>query len=552
MLLVNLDHVGHQYGVQRVLDGVSWEILAGQKIGLVGANGAGKSTLLRLILGTSKPDEGTVFRAKGVQVGYLAQEPELDPERTVWEESLSASAALLQAEAELRRLERRMGDPAVAGDAVALDKVMKAYARAQEFFEQLDGYRYESRVREALQSVGLPESILDLRVGALSGGQRKLVGLAKLLVFPVDLLLLDEPDNHLDLEGKAFLEHFITSFPGAVVIVSHDRYLLDETVTAIAELEGGQVTVYSGNYSAYVTEKRLRQLRQQQLYEAQQKEISRIQAAIARFELWAHLVVDERHIRQARARQKMLERMDKIERPNLESRRMDLELNGWRGSKKVLEVKGLDKLFEVDGDVRVVLDGLNLLIWHGERVGLVGANGAGKSVFLRCLLGQEIPSGGVIEIGPSVKVGYYAQRHETLNLDRTLIEEIRDARPMSEQAAVSFLKRFLFPYQKVRDRVRDLSGGERSRLQLARLMLSEANFLLLDEPTNNLDLPSCEVLEEALEEFEGTVLIVSHDRYFLNRMATRMVELDAGALTEYIGDYTDYLEQKQRVAARRR
>jgi ATP-binding cassette subfamily F protein 3 len=335
-----------------------------------------------------------------------------------------------------------------------------------------------------------------------------------------------------------------------VIIVSHDRYLLDGTVALIAEVEDHRLTLYPGNYSAYAVEKQLRLLRQQQRYEAQQKEIARIEAAIARFEHWASLVVEERHARQARSRRKMLERMERVDRPVLERRRMGLELNGWRGSQKVLEIVDLDKVFPaVAGgpeEEQIVLAGLNLLIWHGERVGLLGPNGAGKSVLFRCVLDWEEPTGGAIKIGPSVRVGYYAQEHETLDPNRTLIEEVRQVKPMYEQQAVSLLGRFLFPYDRVRNRVRDLSGGEQSRLQLAKLMLSDANFLVLDEPTNNLDLPSCEVLENALDEFKGTVLVISHDRYFLDRVVDRIVELKDGALTAYPGDYTYYAAEKAR------
>ena len=548
MIVVNLDKIEHSYGTNTVLAAVSWELHAGQKVGMVGPNGAGKSTLLRIIAGEIRPDAGFVYRHKEAHIGYLAQEPVLDPAHTVWQEVLSGADDLAQVEAELRRLEGRMADPQVYGDEAALGRVLAAHARTQAEFERLDGYRQESRAREALQALGFAEADLDQPVSVLSGGQKKLVGLAKLLSAGADLLLLDEPDNHLDLEGKAYMERFIAAFPGTVVIVSHDRYLLDETVTCIAEVEDRRLAVYQGNYSAYAVEKQLRLLHQQHNYEAQQKEIARIEAAIARFEYWASIVINERHIRQARSRQKMLDRMERIEKPVLERRRMGLELNGWRGSHKVLEVANLDKVYPAANRERIVLAGLNLLVWHGERVGLLGSNGAGKSVLFRCVLGWEEPSGGQVRVGPSVKIGYYAQEHETLDPDKTLIEEVRQVRPMYEQAAVSFLGRFLFPYRMVRNRVRDLSGGERSRLQLAKLMLSDANFLLLDEPTNNLDLPSCEVLESALDDFQGTVLVISHDRYFLNRVVDRIVELDEGALTEYPGDYTYYGEEKARRA----
>jgi ATP-binding cassette subfamily F protein 3 len=550
MIVINLDGVVHSYGAQVVLSGVDWEIQAGQRIGLVGPNGAGKSTLLRVAAGEVKPDSGSVFRHKDMRIGYLAQDPILDPQRTVWQEMLSAARELSQVEADLSRLEALMADPEVYGDEPALNRVLAAHARAQAEFEQLDGYRFQSRARGALGLLGLSESDLDLPIHALSGGQKKLVGLAKLLATGCNLLLLDEPDNHLDLEGKAYLERVISGFDGTVVIVSHDRYLLDETVTLIAEVEDRDLTVYQGNYSAYAVEKQLGLLRQQQMYQAQQKEIARIEAAIERFEHWASVVVDARHARQARSRKKMLERMDRIDRPVLERKRMGLELNGWRGSKKVLEIRDLDKVFaSPDGQGEsIVLAGLNLLVWHGERVGLLGPNGAGKSVLFRCVLGQETPTGGTIRIGPSVRVGYYAQEHETLDMDKTLVEEIRLVKPLYEQQAVSFLGTFLFPYTMVRKRVRDLSGGERSRLQLAKLMLSGANFLVLDEPTNNLDLLSCEVLEGALDEFEGTVLVISHDRYFLDRVVDRIVELDDGVLDEYRGDYSYYREEKQRRA----
>jgi ATP-binding cassette subfamily F protein 3 len=561
MIVVNLNKIVHSYGTQLVLDGVTWEIQAGQKIGLVGPNGAGKSTLLRLIAGEARPDSGSVYCHKGTRIGYLAQEPDLDPDRTVWEEMMGAAEDLVRLEVELRRLEARMAQPEVYGDEAALERVLAAHARIQAEFEQMDGYRYENRAREALHILNLAEGDFSLPVSALSGGQKKLVGLAKLLVLATSpagssapwqsLLLLDEPDNHLDLAGKAYLEQFIGSFPGTVIIVSHDRYLLDGTVTRIAEVEDQRLTIYQGNYSAYAVEKQLRQLRQQQRYEAQRKEIVRIEAAIARFEHWANLVADERHARQARSRRKMLERMDRVEKPVLERRRMGLELNGWRGSQKVLEIVDLDKVFPAPSDEngeQIVLAGLNLLLWHGERVGMLGPNGAGKSVLFRCILGWEEPTGGIVKIGPSVHIGYYAQEHETLDLAKTLIDQVRQVRPMYEQQAVRHLGRFLFPYEMVRNRVGDLSGGEQSRLQLAMLMLSDANFLILDEPTNNLDLPSAEVLENALDEFEGTVLVISHDRYFLDRVVDRIAELEGGALTEYPGDYSYYAQQKSQWA----
>jgi ATP-binding cassette subfamily F protein 3 len=308
------------------------------------------------------------------------------------------------------------------------------------------------------------------------------------------------------------------------------------------ELEGGKLDFYPGNYSTYVTEKELRWLRQAQLYAAQQKEIARLEAAIARFELWASLVVNERHIKQARNKRRQIEQMDKVDRP-FERKNMNLQLNGWRGSDKVLEIIDLSKAF---GD-NLVLAGVNLTLWHGQRVGLIGPNGAGKSVLFRCITGQDEPTEGIIKIGPSIKMGTYTQEHQNLDYHKKLVETVREVKPMYEDQAVAFLGKFLFPYQQaITQTVASLSGGERSRLQMALLMLQEPNFLLLDEPTNNLDIQSAEVLEQTLDDFNGAVLVISHDRYFLDKVVDKVVELEPNqaALREYLGGYTDYLASK--------
>lgn len=559
-VVLNLTDVSYTYFDKPILATLSWEIQAGQKIGLVGANGTGKSTLLRLILGHHTPDTGAIFRVKDVTIGYLPQDaallPSLPPPdggegrgegagASVLDVALSGSPEIARLRQALAEAEARMGDPAVYGDAGRLARVLDEHGRLLHAYETAGGLTYENRVRSTLRELGLGDETFDQPVSTLSGGQAKLVGLARLLAWGPDVLLLDEPDNHLDVAGKQVVERLVRGYGGTVIMVSHDRYLLDQVVDRIAELEGGRITVWPGTYSAYAVNKQLARLRQEQLYKAQQKRISQIEAAIARFELWASVVVDERHARQARARYKMLERMDKIERP-AEQRRMRLELGGWRGSNKVLEIGKLVKWYEGADDINVVLDGVDLTIWHGERVGLVGPNGAGKSVLFRCILaaagiGSEAPDGGTMKLGPSVTVGYYAQQHETLHPEWTLIQEIRDARPMYEDDAIAFLGRFLFDYGACRKQVRQLSGGERSRLQLARLMLSAANFLLLDEPTNNLDIPSAEVLEGALEEFNGTVLVISHDRYFLDRIVDRCAALEGGRIVEVEGGYSDYL-----------
>ncbi len=541
MIIMNLDRVSVTYVSQPIFEDLSWEIHNDRCVGLVGPNGCGKSTLMRFIAGELTSDTGYFVRQPHISVGYLTQEPSLTPGRTVWEEALTASSELLGVEAQLSTVEASLADPAVYGDEVRLTDVLSQQAQLLDRFTELGGPSYEGRVRSQLQSLGFSDEDFELPVDVLSGGQKKLLGLTKLLVVKPDVLLLDEPDNHLDLVGKSMLERTIGSYQGAVIIVSHDRYLLDLVVDEVVELEDGRLTHYLGDYSEYAFEKQMNLLRQQQMFQAQQKEITRLEQSAKRLLTWGRVYDNVKFIRRGQNILKRLDRMDKIDKPVLDRRRMDLQLSGWRGSNKVLEITDLDKSFPIEnGDENIVLAGLDLLIWRGERVGLVGPNGSGKSVLFRLLLGQDEPSGGEVRIGPSVEIGYYAQEHEILDYDRTLIETIRHAVPFSESNAVSFLGKFLFNYEQANGPVSDLSGGERSRMQMALLMLTNANFLLLDEPTNNLDIASAEVLEDALDEFEGTILVISHDRYFLDRVVDRIVEIDDGALVEYAGNYSDY------------
>ena len=536
-IVVNLNEVAISLAGRPILTSVSWELQDNQRIGLVGPNGAGKSTLLKIITDELVPTQGTIFRLSGLTWGRLQQEPMLPEGKTVLQEAMTAVPEVGDIEAKLAALEAQMGDPDVYGDPDKLDKVMHRHQRMLTEYEQIDAASYASRVRETLARLGFGSDQWDAPTNLLSGGQKKLVMLAKLVVQAPKLLLLDEPDNHLDLSSKQKLEQIVRSYKGCVVIISHDRYLLDEVTTHIADLENGSINLYIGNYSAYTTERELRRLRQQQMFAAQQKEIARIEAAIARFELWASIVVNERHIKQARSRQKMLDKMDRVEKVS-EQRRMTLDLAGWRGSNKVIELVHVCKTF---ANGRKIFDDLNTILWHGERVGLVGPNGTGKSYLLKQLLDGENIDSGEIKIGPSTKIGYYSQEHETLNYEQDLVTTIRQTAPVSRETAVAFLLRFLFTYDQMTQPVGKLSGGERSRLQLAALVLERPNLLILDEPTNNLDIASIEVLEATLNEFEGTVIVVSHDRYFLDQVVDRVIELRDGHLTEFVGGYTDYL-----------
>ncbi|RPJ28728.1 MAG: ABC transporter ATP-binding protein [Chloroflexi bacterium] len=542
MISITVSNATLILGSHAIFRDLSWEVQHDQKIGLIGPNGAGKSSLFKLIIGEHSPEKGgTVIKAKGVTVGYLPQHPEFELEKTALALALEGNPRVAEIERELQRVETKLGTPEVYNNAKVLERTLDTQHKLLEEYESLGGMNYTSRVRELLRGLGLPESDFEKPIRALSGGQKKLIGLARLMLARPSVLLLDEPDNHLDMPGKTYLEKLISAYPGAVVIISHDRYILDAVATHIAEIEDGQITTFHGNYTEFIIDKEERLARQEELYQVQQREIGRLEMAVKRYKLWTQF--NDKFASRMHAMEARIERIEKIERPILERRKMDLALNGWRGSNQVLELDGVKKMFlhgSLNTQDRVILKDINFLIRHGERVGLIGANGAGKSVLLRLILGKDQPTSGEIKIGPSVKVGYYAQEHETLDFNQTLIDAVRLAGNMSESNAVSLLIRYLFTYQQATQRIGSLSGGERSRLQLALLVLSGANFLLLDEPTNNLDIASAEVLENALNDFNGTVLVISHDRYFLDRTVNRIFALENAAITEYVGGYSDY------------
>jgi ATP-binding cassette subfamily F protein 3 len=543
MISLSLSNITLILGSRAIFRELYWEIQHDQRIGLIGPNGAGKSSLFKTIIGEYTPEPGGgVVRAKGVTIGYLPQQPELDPSQAAFETALAGNPRVAELESELDQIEASFSDPQVYNNHRALTKAIERQQRGLDEYASYGGEDYPERVRDMLCGLGLPEREHGKPLGALSGGQKKLVGLARLLLAQPSLLLLDEPDNHLDLPGKAYLEQLVRDYPGAVVLVSHDRYLLDAVVTHITEIEDGKLTLFAGDYSSYILDKEARLARQEELFQIQQRAINRMEMALKRYLKWVQ--VSDKFASRVHAMEARLARVGRLDKPTLERRKMGLELNGWRGSTKVLALTGIEKAF----GLTTVLRDIDLLIQHGERVGLIGANGAGKSVLLRLILGTEQPTCGEVYLGPSVKMGYYAQEHETLNFDQNLIEAVRRASPLSEHNAVAFLLRYLFTYPQMTQKIGLLSGGERSRLQLALLVLSGANFLLLDEPTNNLDIASAEVLENALDEFVGTVLVISHDRYFLDRTVQRIVELKDGQVREYIGGYSDFAERQSNAA----
>ncbi|GCE11650.1 ribosomal protection-like ABC-F family protein [Tengunoibacter tsumagoiensis] len=541
MLFATFSKVSKEYAGNMVFDQLDLEIQSGQRIGLVGENGCGKSTLLKLLAGVEEPTEGTISYKRKLTIGYLSQE--MDPQslqKTVFEVVEQVSDAFKAILTQLRRLEQQMADPSIYQDADAMEAVLDAYGRAQELFEAQGGYLVEHKARSVLTGLGITPDQYTQKVGTLSGGEKKMVNLARILVQTPDLLLLDEPDNHLDIEAKAWLEHYIQDYPGTVFLISHDRYLLDQTVQHIFQLEDGTIDSYHGNYSYYVEERQKRLQQRYEDYQNQQGEMKRLEVMLHQYREWVRF--NDKFAGRLHSTEKRIARIkeEMALRPIMQRKKMKVRLDPEQSSKKVLEIKGLSQSIQT----RQLFRPFDLTILAGERIGIVGANGSGKSTLLKILLGLVSPTQGTTRLGVSILPGYYAQEQETLPMQSTPLEFVCRLKEMSESKAVALLSRLLFSYRTMHTTINNLSGGEKSRLQIARLMVTEANFLLLDEPTNNLDIPSVEVLEDALLQFEGTLLMVSHDRYFLEKIATRILAIDsAGNVRLYPGSYSYYQEK---------
>jgi ATP-binding cassette, subfamily F, member 3 len=522
------------FGGRAVLRGVDLDVADGARIGILGPNGGGKSTLLRLLAGAEAPDAGTVVRRRGLVDAFLPQVVAGD-ERDARAVVRAARPELAALEAELAGVERRLAEPALAGDLEAMARALAHQERLLARWREAGGDRAEGEALGHLRALGLDDVALAMPTSELSGGQRKLVALAACLARRPQLLLLDEPEAHLDMARRERLGRLLEDFDGAVLMVSHDRHLLDESVAEIAELEGGRVRTWPGAYSAYTVARRLELERRQQRYVAQQKEIARLEEAVRRFRHWAHIRVNERAARQARVKQMQIDRMEKVERPVFERRRMALALrSGARGGQRVLALEGVDAGF---AEEPVLLD-VDLVVMRGERVGVVGPNGAGKSVLLRVLTGAHAPDAGVRWVGDGIAIGYLSQAADALPDELSVLDALRAGRSLAEDAAVRLLMGFLFDYEQCRRPVGTLSGGERTRLAFLGLMQDAPNCLVLDEPTNHLDVDSIEALEAALERYDGTVVAVSHDRYFLDRIADRIVLVDDGSLQAFEGGWS--------------
>jgi ATP-binding cassette, subfamily F, member 3 len=540
MSLVSLVGVDKSYGTWPVLQGVDLAVPDRARIGIIGPNGAGKSTILRILAGTEEVNGGEVVRRRGVTVSYLEQNPEGD-DRTAQAWVVAARPDIAALDEELRGIEQELARPDVAGDLAKMDRVLARQQAVLDLWVNAGGAGLAGEARTLLLRLGFDEHDVTLPTTAVSGGQRKLAALAACLIRDPDLLLLDEPETHLDADKRELLEDVVAEFPGAVITVSHDRYLLDDTVNRIVELDRGRTAEWPGNYSAYAVAKELALQRQQQQWVTQQKEIARLEAAIKRFELWASMVVDERHIRQARNKQRQIDRMDKVERPVFERRKMALELRpAERGGQRILRLHDVSMAFDDDP---VLLD-VSFDVYRRERLGVVGRNGAGKTVLGRILAGDLEATSGDRWIGPSIRIGYLEQGFTDQDPTLTPIESVRKEKAMYEGEAVALLAKFLFRYDQMRTPLGSLSGGERTRLELCLLMLSGANCLILDEPTNHLDIESMEVLEGAVESFDGTAVLISHDRYLLDRLCDRILEVRDGEVRSFDGGYDDWVAAK--------
>ena len=533
-MILACQNISKAFGTTEIIKNASFHIEEREKAALVGINGAGKSTLLKIIIGEMRADEGEVILSKGKTMGYLAQHQDLTGHLSIYQEVLTAKQNLIDMEERLRQMESDMNTKSGA----ELDELLSTYTRLSHTFELENGYAYRSEVVGVLKGLGFSESDFEKQVDSLSGGQKTRVALGKLLLTKPDIILLDEPTNHLDMDSISWLETYLLNYSGAVLIVSHDRYFLDRVVTKVVEVDNKKVTTFEGNYTAYSQKKAMLREAAYHAWVNQQQEIHHQEEVIAKLKSFNR----EKSIKRAESREKMLNKIQRIDKPiEVQSQmRLSLEPRVVSGN-DVLTVEDLAKSFPQ----QKLFSNISFQIKRGERVALIGNNGTGKTTMLKILNGLLDADAGSFSLGAKVQIGYYDQEHHVLHAEKTIFEEISDTYPtLTETQIRNMLAAFLFTGDDVFKVISSLSGGERGRVSLAKLMLSEANFLILDEPTNHLDIASKEILEEALNSYTGTVLYVSHDRYFINQTATRILDLTNQSVVNYIGDYDYYLEKK--------
>lgn len=533
-MILSCNNISKSFGTDIIIKSCSFNIEDHEKAAIVGINGAGKSTLLKIITGEEPADTGIVTLAKDKTLGYLAQQQDLQSDRSIYDELLSVKQYILDMESELRRIEAAMNS--ASGDE--LEALMNRYTNLNHEFEMNNGYAYKSEITGVLKGLGFTEEDFSLHVNTLSGGQKTRVSLGKLLLSKPDIIMLDEPTNHLDMESISWLENYLLNYNGAVLIVAHDRYFLDKIVSKVIEIDNGVCTVFSGNYTDYASKKAILRNMKLKEYLNQQRDIKHQEEVIAKLKQFNR----EKSIKRAESREKMLDKMEVVDKPVELNAKMNIQLEpSVVSGNDVLTVTDLTKSF----DGNTLFNNINFDIKRGERVALIGNNGTGKTTILKLINGIIQPDSGSIYLGAKVAIGYYDQEHHVLDPDKTLFQEIQDAYPDLNNTQIrNTLAAFLFTDDDVFKYIRDLSGGERGRVSLAKLMLSNANLLILDEPTNHLDIVSKEILENALNSYTGTVLYVSHDRYFINATATRIIELTNQNIVNYIGNYDYYLEKR--------
>ena len=545
MIILSANNITKTYGVEPILTGASFHINQGDRIGIVGANGAGKSTLLNILSGRLAYDSGDFFVSANTNVGYLRQSDNFESEKTVYEEMLAIFSELIEMEHEMEKLSHLISEESGRGEDVT--KLLHQYDDLTEAFKNRNGYGYKSEIHGILNSMAFPEEFFDKKISILSGGERTRLALASLLLKKPDLLLLDEPTNHLDIGTLKWLEQYLKTYSGTIVVISHDRYFLDQTANRIFEIENHKLAVYEGNYSVYAEKKRLREADEIRKYEHQQKEIQRQEEIIRRFKQHG----TEKLAKRAQSREKRLDHVERLDKPTVAPGRMKIRFKQtFQSGNDVLLIRELSKSFGRGDRKRQLFRNVNLDIKRGERICLVGPNGIGKTTLLKIIMGEAEPDQGHIKLGHNIAIGYYDQEQNLLETGNTVLEEVHSAyRLYSDTEVRSLLGRFLFKSDMVFQMVSSLSGGEKARLSLLKLMLSGANLLIMDEPTNHLDIASKEIFEEALRDFPGTMIVVSHDRYFLNKVPTRIIELGEDGMENYLGGYDYYMEKKQSLGS---
>ena len=537
MILLQVNQLCKYYGADIILSNIKLEVQTRDRIALVGRNGAGKSTLLKIISGNLSYDSGDIIKPKDVKIGYLAQDTGLESTLSIWEEMLSVFEELRKQEQALRKLEQEMSNPSLFENPIQYEKVLKEYDELQVQFKENGGYQFEADIRSVLHGLNFQSFDYNTKISSLSGGQKTRLALGKLLLSKPDILILDEPTNHLDIDTLSWLEQYLQSYDGAILIVSHDRYFLDEVVNGVYEISRHQIMKFPGNYSFYLDKKAENYERDMKLFEKQQDEVAKLQDFIQRNLARASTT------KRAQSRRKQLDRMELMDRPlgdeSSATFRFDIEK---QSGNEVLNIHSLSIGYEKDAAVST---NINLRVTRGESIALVGPNGVGKSTLLKTIV-EKLPAlDGELQIGTNVFIGYYDQQQADLTSNKTVLKELWDEYPFKNEKDIrTVLGNFLFSGDDVLKIVSSLSGGEKARLALAKLMLQKANFLILDEPTNHLDLDSKEILENALIDYPGTILFVSHDRYFINRIASKVIELNLEGVTDYLGDYDYYVEKK--------